>query len=115
MLLVSLITQFSIFLSLFRISIFGFRNCFASSRVTIHWSPITNHHFYGRGVGVGDTDGLAVGVGVGVESARTGAWIRTGNGEPGLKKPTVAVVVCGAWSESNLKLYNVPKRIAFAF
>jgi hypothetical protein len=69
----------------------------------------------GVGVGVGVTDGLAVGVGVGVASASTGAWIRTGTGEPVLKKLTVAVVVCGAWSESNLKLYNVPQRIAFAF
>jgi hypothetical protein len=69
----------------------------------------------GVGVGVGVTDGLAVGVGVGVASASTGACITTGIGAPVLKKPTVALVVCGAWSESNLKLYNVPQRIAFAF
>jgi hypothetical protein len=47
------------------------------------------------GVGVGVTDGLAVGVGVGVASARTGAWINTGIGDPVLKKPTVALVMCG--------------------
>ena len=64
---------------------------------------------------MGVTLGLAVGVGVGVASARTGASITTGIGEPVLKKPTVAVVVCGAWLESNRKLYKVPKRIAFAF
>ena len=69
----------------------------------------------GVDVGVGVTLGLAVGVGVGVASARTGPSTTTGIGEPVLKKPTVAVVVCGAWSESNRKLYNVPQRIAFAF
>ena len=69
----------------------------------------------GVGVGVRVTLGLAVGVGVGVASARTGASITTSIGEPVLKKPTVAVVVCGAWLESNLKLYKVPQRIAFAF
>jgi len=46
-------------------------------------------------VGVGVVDGLAVGVGVGVASAKTGAWITTGIGDPVLKKPTVAVVICG--------------------
>jgi hypothetical protein len=35
-------------------------------------------------------------------------------GEPVLKKPTVALAVCGGWSASNRKLYNVPQRIAFA-
>ena len=69
----------------------------------------------GVDVGVSVADGLAVGVGVGVASARTGAWITTDIGDPVLKKPTVALVVCGAWSESNRKLYSVPKRIAFAF
>ena len=67
------------------------------------------------GVGVRVTLGLAVGVGVGVVSARTGASIITSIGDPVLKKPTVAVVVCGAWLESNRKLYKVPQRIAFAF
>src|SRR5260370_41444535 len=69
----------------------------------------------GVGVGVGVTEGLAVGVGVGVASGSTGACITTGIGAPVLKKPTVALVVCGAWLESNLKLYKVPQRIAFAF
>ena len=36
-------------------------------------------------------------------------------GDPVLKKPTVAFVVCGGRSESKRKLYNVPQRIAFAF
>ena len=68
-------------------------------------------------VGVGESAGVTLGlaVGVGVASARTGASITTSIGEPVLKKPTVAVVVCGAWLESNRKLYNVPQRIAFAF
>lgn len=69
----------------------------------------------GVGVSVGVADGLAVGVGVGVASARTGASITTGIGDPVLKKPTIAVVACGAWLESNRKLYKVPKRTAFAF
>jgi len=38
-------------------------------------------------------DGVAVGVGVGVPPA--GAWIATIIGDPVLKKPTVALVVCG--------------------
>ena len=63
-------------------------------------SPVAHPVAVGVGVGVdvgvGVMEGLAVGVGVGVASARTGAWIRTGIGEPVLKKPTVAVVVCGA-------------------
>ena len=58
--------------------------------------------------------GLAVGVGVGVPTA-IGAWIATIIGEPVLKKPTVTLAFCGGWSASNRKLYNVPKRIAFAF
>ena len=69
----------------------------------------------GVGESVGVTLGLAVGVEVGVASAKTGASIKTGIGDPVLKKPTVAVVVCGAWLESNRKLYKVPKRTAFAF
>ena len=66
-------------------------------------------------VAVGVTDGLAVGVGVGVAFSSTGACTNTGMGDPVLKKPTVALVMCGAWVESNLKLYNVPQRIALAF
>ena len=66
------------------------------------------------GVAVAVAVGVEVGVGVGV-STGAGAWISTFIGKPVLKKPTVALVVCGAWLESNLKLYNVPHRIAFAF
>jgi hypothetical protein len=36
-------------------------------------------------------------------------------GEPVLKKPTVALALCGGWSASNRKLYNVPNRMALAF
>jgi len=61
----------------------------------------------GRGCGVGR--GLGVGLGV------PGAWISTVIGEPVLKKPTVALAVCGGWLASNRKLYNVPQRIALAF
>ena len=41
-------------------------------RAPLYWSPIANHHFYGRGAGVGRTRevgvalGVAVAVGVGV-------------------------------------------------
>ena len=43
----------------------------------LHWSPIANQHFYGRGAGVGRTRevgvalgvAVAVGVGVGVDEA----------------------------------------------
>jgi hypothetical protein len=66
------------------------------------------------GVAVGVGVGLAVGVGVGVPPW-PGAWISTVRGDPVLKKPTVALAVCGAWSASNRKLYNVPKRMALAF
>jgi hypothetical protein len=69
----------------------------------------------GVGVAVAVAVAVAVGVGVGVASAKTGASITTVIGEPVLKKPTVAVSVCGGWLESNRKLYNVPQRIAFAF
>jgi hypothetical protein len=81
----------------------------------------------GEGVGVGVTVGLgvavglalgvglAVGVGVGVTTPPLGAWISTVIGEPVLKKPTVALVVCGGWLASNRKLYSVPQRIALAF
>jgi hypothetical protein len=54
-------------------------------------------------VGVGVGVGVSVGVGVGVPPW-PGAWIATVIGEPVLKKPTVALVVCGAWSASNRKL-----------
>ena len=66
------------------------------------------------GVGVGVGVGLAVGVGVGVPPW-PGPWISAVMGDPVLKKPTVALAVCGGWSASNRKLYNVPKRIALAF
>jgi len=68
----------------------------------------------GVGVGRGVAVGVAVAVGVGV-APPAGAWIATVVGDPVLKKPTVAVALCGGWSASNRKLYNVPKRIAFAF
>jgi hypothetical protein len=68
----------------------------------------------GEGVTLGVTVGVGVGVGVGVPPW-PGAWITTVIGEPVLKKPTVALVVCGAWSASNRKLYSVPQRIALAF
>ena len=59
--------------------------------------------------------GVGVGVGVGVGPPPDGPWIATVIGDPVLKKPTVAFVVCGGRSESKRKLYNVPQRIAFAF
>jgi len=50
----------------------------------------------GDGVGLGVVVGVvvAVGVGVGVDPP-AGAWIATIIGDPVLKKPTVALVVCG--------------------
>ena len=57
---------------------------------------------------------VAVAVGVGVPNA-LGPWIATVIGDPVLKKPTVAVVLCGGLSASKRKLYIVPQRIAFAF
>src|SRR5439155_769116 len=66
-------------------------------------------------VAVGVGLGVGVGVGVGVTPPWPGAWISTVIGEPVLKKPTVALAVCGGWSASKRKLYSVPKRIAFAF
>ena len=72
----------------------------------------------GRGLGdaIGLCDGVGRGVAVGVGVAPpAGAWIATVIGDPVLKKPTVALALCGGWSASNRKLYNVPKRIAFAF
>jgi len=63
---------------------------------------------YGRGGGVGRGRGdgldLGVGVGLGVEvgvgfgvgvAPAAGAWIATIIGEPVLKKPTVALMLCG--------------------
>ena len=47
------------------------------------------------GVGVGVGVGLTVGVGVGVTPPPPGTWISTVIGEPVLKKPTVALAVCG--------------------
>src|SRR6266550_7320059 len=64
------------------------------------------------GVGVGVGVGVDVGLGV---PCGVGACIWTVIGEPVLKKPIVALVVCGGWSESNRKLYKVPQRMAFAF
>ena len=72
----------------------------------------------GRGLGdaIGLCDGVGRGVAVGVGVAPpAGAWIATVIGDPVLKKPTVALALCGGWSASNRKLYNVPKRIAFEF
>jgi hypothetical protein len=69
----------------------------------------------GVAVGVGVGVGLTVGVGVGVTPPPPGTWISTVIGEPVLKKPIVALAVCGGWSESNRKLYDVPQRIALAF
>lgn len=65
-------------------------------------------------VGVGVGVAVAVGVGVGVALA-AGAWIATVIGDPVLKKPIVALALCGGRSASNRKLYNVPQRIALAF
>ena len=48
----------------------------------------------GLAVAVAVGDGLAVGVGLGVPPP-IGAWIATVIGEPVLKKPTVALTVCG--------------------
>jgi hypothetical protein len=74
----------------------------------------------GVGVGVGVVVGVTVGVGgggvaVGVVSGWDGAWISTETGEPVLKKAMVAILGTGGATESNRKLYNVPKRIALAF
>ena len=70
------------------------------------------------GVDVGDAVGVGVGVGLadgrGVAVPPPGPRTETVMGEPVLKKSTVASTLCGAESASNQKLYNVPKRIAFA-
>ena len=58
---------------------------------------------------------VAVGVGVGVLSGETGARTSVETGEPVLKNPMFAVAGIGGAAESNRKLYNVAKRIAFAF
>ena len=68
------------------------------------------------GVGLTVGVGLTGGVGVGVTPPPwPGAWISTVIGSPVLKKPTVALAVCGGWSASNRKLYSVAHRIALAF
>src|SRR6266487_4654938 len=77
-------------------------------------SVITPGVGVGVAVGVGVGLGVGVGVGLGVPCG-VGACIWTVIGEPVLKKPIVALVVRGGWSESNRKLYKVPQRIAFAF
>jgi hypothetical protein len=46
-------------------------------------------------VAVGVDVGLAVGVGLGVPPPPPGAWIPTVMGDPVLKKPTVALALCG--------------------
>jgi len=70
-------------------------------------------------VAVGVTVGVGVGldgVGVGDPPPGTGTSTLTLIGWPVLKKPMVAgAVIKKEWGESNLKLYNVPQRIAFAF
>ena len=74
----------------------------------------------GVAVGVGVTVGVglgggAVGVAVGVASDWAGAWTFTEIGAPVLKNPMFAVDGPGGALESKRKLYNVPKRTAFAF
>ena len=61
-------------------------------------------------VGVAEGGGVAVGV-----CWSTGAATTTAIGDPVLKKPIVAYQSVGCKSASNRKLYNVPKRTAFAF
>src|SRR5450432_4276635 len=101
-------------------------------RLTACAGPLPGVGVGGAGVGVGDPPGVGValppgvavgsgvpvgsGVGVGVvPPSGEGPWIATVIGVPVLKKPIVAFVVCGGWSESKRKLYMVAKRIAFAF
>ena len=48
----------------------------------------------GVAVAVGVDVGLAVGVGLGLPPP-PGAWIPTAMGDPVLKKPTVALALCG--------------------
>jgi hypothetical protein len=68
----------------------------------------------GLGLAVAVAVGVGLAVGVGVAVPPPGAGIATFMGEPVLKKLTIAFTLCGAESASNRKLYNVPKRIAFA-
>jgi hypothetical protein len=65
-------------------------------------------------VAVGVAVAVAVGVTVGVIWGM-GHGTTTVMGDPVLKKPIVAYQSDGNRSASNRKLYNVPKRIAFAF
>jgi hypothetical protein len=98
--------------------------------ITDHFSPITLSHPHGRGCGVGRSlrggIGLGVGVGrivavgvavgVGDPPPGTGTMTITIIGSPVLKKPICACAVArNMLVVSKLKLYNVPKRIAFAF
>ena len=72
----------------------------------------------GVAVGVCVAVAVAVGVAVGVTVGvcwSTGAWTTTVMGDPVLKKPIVAYQSVGGKTSSNRKLYNVPKRTAFAF
>lgn len=79
----------------------------------------------GKGVAVGFGEGVEVGVGVGVgvgggggggDGAHSGTGPGTWTVMPSLvlKKPIVPFTVQGG-PPSNLKLYKVPQRIAFAF
>ena len=72
------------------------------------------------GVAVGACVAVAVAVGVGVGVTvgvcwSTGAGTTTAMSDPVLKNLIVAYQSVGGRSASNRKLYNVPKRIAFAF
>src|SRR4029079_1875291 len=72
----------------------------------------------GVALGVGVTVGVGVigGVGVGDPPPGTGTMTVTRMGSPVLKKPICASAVArNTLVVSKLKLYNVPKRIAFAF
>ena len=78
----------------------------------------------GVAVAVAVTVAVAVAVGVAVAGAvgvtvgviwTMGHGTTTVMGDPVLKKPIVAYQSDGNRSASNRKLYNVPKRIAFAF
>jgi hypothetical protein len=67
-------------------------------------------------LGVGVTVGVGLGGGgVGLPPPPMGARTLIKKGEPVLKKLIMALLVLGGPVESNRKLYNVPKRIAFAF
>src|SRR5262249_28063885 len=61
---------------------------------------------------VGVAVAVAVGVGVGVPPPPSpGTWIPTVMGDPVLKKPTVALPLCGGCSASNPEVYSGPKRM----